>query len=102
MLVSVLRVISKRGLFERAKRFSDARAALQVWLETAEAAAWHSLEDIRKVFPATDMVGKLAIFNLKGGHYRLIVRVEFEGQRIYVKEFMTHALYDRKGWMKWL
>lgn len=95
-------MISKRGLFERAKRFPDARAALQVWLETAKAATWRSLEDVRRVFPATDMVGHLAIFNIKGGHYRLIVRIEFAAQRIYVKEFLTHSQYDRKGWMKWL
>jgi mRNA interferase HigB len=96
-------VISKRGLFERAAKFPDARTALQVWLETASAAHWNSLEDIRKTFPATDMIGKnLAIFNIRGGHYRLIVRMEFAGQRIFIKEFLTHGEYDRKVWMKWL
>jgi mRNA interferase HigB len=48
------------------------------------------------------MVGRLAIFNIRGGNYRLIVRVEFAAQRIYVKEFLTHGEYDRKAWMKWL
>lgn len=95
-------MISKRELFEKAKRFPDARTALQVWLETARAAKWNSLEDIRRIFPTADMVGKLAIFNVKGGHYRLIVRMEFQSQRVYVKELLTHAQYDRKGWMKWL
>jgi len=95
-------VISKRELFAKAKRFPNARTALQVWLETAKAARWGSIEDIRRTFPATDIVGELAIFNVKGGHYRLIVRMEFQSQRIYVTELLTHAQYDRKGWMKWL
>lgn len=31
-----------------------------------------------------------------------VVRVEFLAQRVYVKEVLTHAEFDRKGWMKWL
>ena len=94
-------MISKRCLFERANSFRDARTALQVWLETARAATWQSLDDVRKSYPATDMVGRLAIFNVKGNHYRLIVRMEFRSQRMYIKEFLTHAEYDKGAWKKW-
>ncbi|HVW84422.1 MAG TPA: type II toxin-antitoxin system HigB family toxin [Bryobacteraceae bacterium] len=97
-----MRIISKRALFEKARKHSDAKSALQVWLETAKAAEWRSLDDIRTVFPSTDMIGKLAIFDIRGNHYRLIVRVEFQAKRIYIKEFLTHAEYDEKRWMKWL
>ena len=48
------------------------------------------------------MVGRLAIFNVKCNHYRLIVRMEFRSQRIYIKEFLTHAEYDKGAWKKWL
>jgi mRNA interferase HigB len=95
-------VISKRLLFEKAARFPDARTALQVWIDAAREAHWNSLQDVRKVFPATDMTGKLAIFNIKGNKYRLIVRMEFKVRRIYVKEFLTHAEYDKEVWKKWL
>lgn len=102
MLVWIVRVIGKRGLFELASKFADAGSALQVWMESARQARWSSLEDVRKTFPATDMVGRLAIFNIKGNHYRLIVRMEFRARRIYVKEFLTHAEYDKGAWKKWL
>lgn len=95
-----MRVISKRVLFERAAGFPDAKPALRVWLEIANAATWNSLDEIRKVLPATDMIGKkLAIFNIKGGKYRLIARMEFVGQRIYIKEFLTHRenTIERRG-----
>jgi len=97
-----LNVISKRGLFERAAKFADARSALQVWFDAAVEAEWSNLEDIRRSFPATDMVGDLAIFNIRGNHYRLIVRMVFSYKRIYIKEFLTHAEYDKGGWKKWL
>jgi mRNA interferase HigB len=95
-------VISKRGLLERAAKYTDAKPALQVWFDTAVEAEWRSLEDVRKSFPATDMVGDLAIFNIRGNQYRLIVRMVFRYRRIYIKEFLTHAQYDKGGWKKWL
>jgi mRNA interferase HigB len=95
-------VISKRGLFERAAKFTDAKSALQVWFDTAVEAEWRTLEDIRKAFPATDMVGELAIFNIRGNNYRLIVRIVFRYQRIYIKEFLTQAEYEKRRWKKWL
>lgn len=66
------------------------------------ASDWNSLESIRRSFPNTDMVGALAIFNIRGNNYRLIVRMVFRSQTIYVKEFQTHAEYDKEHWKKWL
>lgn len=97
-----MNVISKRGLFERAAKFADAKSALQVWFDTAVEAEWRNIEDVRKSFPATDMTDGLAIFNIRGNKYRLIVRMVFQYQRIYVKEFLTHAEYDKGRWKKWL
>ena len=97
-----MNVISKRGLFERAAKFADAKSALQVWFDTAVEAEWRDIEDVRKSFPATDMTGDLAIFNIRGNKYRLIVRMVFRCKRIYVKEFLTHAEYDKGRWKKWL
>jgi mRNA interferase HigB len=89
-------------LFERAAHYPDARSALQVWFDTAVEADWNNLEDVRKVFPATDMVGNLAIFNIRGNRYRLIVRMVYRNKRIYIKEFLTHAAYGKERWKKWL
>jgi mRNA interferase HigB len=44
----------------------------------------------------------LAIFNIKGNHYRLIVRMAFAYRRVYIKEFLTHAQYTKGAWKKWL
>ena len=97
-----MRVISRKVLFEKASRHEDVRTALQVWLDAAKAARWNSLEDIRQTFPATDLVGPLAIFNIKGNSYRLIVRMMFGKQKIFIKEFLTHAEYSKERWKKWL
>ncbi len=97
-----MNVVSKRELFEKASRYPNATAAIQDWFDVARAAEWDSLEDIRKTYRDTDMVGALAIFNIKGNHYRLIVRMAFLYRRIYIKEFLTHAGYTKGAWKKWL
>jgi len=48
------------------------------------------------------VVGDLAIFNIRSNRYRLIVRIVFQYQRIYIKEVLTHAEYDKGRWKKWL
>jgi mRNA interferase HigB len=94
-------VICKRELFEKASRYPDAESALQYWFGVAVAAEWRNLEQVRRDFPATDMVGALAIFNIRGNHYRLIARIAFATQRVYIKEFLTHTDYDKGAWKKW-
>ena len=98
----MVNVISKRVLFDKARKHPDALSAVQVWFDTAIQQIWGSLKDIRNTFPDADMVGPLAIFNIRGNHYRLIVRVAFKYRRVYIKEFLTHAEYDKGGWKKWL
>jgi mRNA interferase HigB len=95
-------VISRLNLLEKAAKHPDATVAIQDWFDAASAAEWRNLEDIRQTYPATDMVGMLAIFNFKGNRYRLIVRMVFQHRRVYIKEFLTHAEYTKGAWKQWL
>jgi hypothetical protein len=56
--------------------------------------------DVRKVYPSADLVGPYTVFNTKGNAYRLIVKIEYRWQMIFVKHLLTHAEYDRKEWTK--
>ena len=100
--IVLVNVISKRGLLEKASKYPDATVAVQDWFDAARAANWRNLEEVRRTYPATDMVGAVAIFNIKGNSYRLIARMAFRNRRIYIKEFLTHAEYTKGAWKKWL
>jgi mRNA interferase HigB len=95
-------VICKRQLFEKAAQFPDAITPIRSWYRIAVVARWEDLEDVRRVYPATDMIDTLAIFNIGANKYRLIVRMIFRSKRIYIKELLTHAQYDKEKWKKWL
>jgi mRNA interferase HigB len=94
-------VISKPGLLKLSKKHPETLRTLALWYKTVKRAQWKGLNEVRRDYPSADQVGNVLIFNVLGGNYRLIVRVTYTGQRIYVKALMTHREYDRKEWMKW-
>jgi len=47
--------------------------------------------------PTAKKQGEFEVIN-----YRLIVRMVFKYKRIYVKEFLTDAEYNKGRWKKWL
>jgi mRNA interferase HigB len=47
---------------------------------------------VRKTLPTADYDGKqYTIFNIKGNGYRLIVKIEYRFQMIYIKHVLTHT-----------
>jgi mRNA interferase HigB len=48
----------------------------------------------------SDFVEPYTVFNIRGGNYRLIVKIEYRWQMIFVKHVLTHAEYTKGGWKK--
>lgn len=97
----VLNVINKPNLVRLAQRYPATASHVEAWYRAARRAEWRELHEVRKEFPSADQVGNVLIFNVLGGSYRLIVRVSWASQRVFVKALLTHKEYDRKEWMKW-
>ncbi len=38
------------------------------------------------------------MFNIAGNKYRLIARVNYQSQRVFVLYLFTHAEYDKGAW----
>lgn len=93
-----MNVIGWRSFHQFSKRHPDALPALERWYDAAKRAAWRNLMDVRKEFPAADAVGSLTVFNIRGNRYRLITRIDYRWQVIFIKAVLTHAEYDRGNW----
>ena len=94
-------MISKRCLKQEANKHPETMAALENLYRIARKAAWQGLHQVREQFPSADQVGSVLIFNILGGRYRLITRVSYSSQTLFVKALLTHREYDRKRWMQW-
>ena len=90
-----MRIISKRQLRLFWEKHPQAENALMTWYTRASHANWHSFAGLRRAYPTADLVGRLTIFNIGGNNFRLIVRVEYKRQEIYIRHVLTHAEYDK-------
>jgi mRNA interferase HigB len=91
-------VISRKRLLDAAKRHGDLSAPLDLWYRVAKKAEWKSLDEVRQTFPSADAVGKYTVFNIKGNSYRMIAEINYRSRRIFVRQVLSHADYERGGW----
>jgi mRNA interferase HigB len=95
-----LHVISRKRLLDAAQEHGDLCAPLDVWYRVAKKAVWQSLEDVRKIYPSADGVGKFTVFNSKGNAFRLIAEINYATGRLYLRHVLTYAEYDKGGWKR--
>ncbi|MDZ4803127.1 MAG: type II toxin-antitoxin system HigB family toxin [Bryobacteraceae bacterium] len=93
-----MRVITKRRIEEFIKRFAASRPSLVNWYVITRRATWRNLAELKADFSSADQVGRRTIFNISGNKYRLIARVNYEGQRVFVLHILTHKEYDDVAW----
>jgi mRNA interferase HigB len=53
--------------------------------------------ELSPVFPPTDQVAKLTVFNIGGNKVRLIAAIYYNRRKIYVRAVLTHAEYNEQG-----
>jgi mRNA interferase HigB len=63
-------------------------------------ANWRTPAEMKIVYPNADLVGRRTVFNISGNKYRLIARVNYQTQRVFVLYILTHAEYDRGDWKR--
>ena len=93
-----MNVISYRKIREFLAVHRDADTSLNAWYKTARRANWQNLVEVKQVYPHADLVGRYTVFNIKGNDYRLITRIVYRSQTIFVVSVLTHAEYDRDKW----
>jgi mRNA interferase HigB len=93
-----VRVISRQTLrrfWEGASGRDDARRALEAWHREARRAAWRSPQDIKRQYASASVLkGSRVVFNICGNRHRLVVRINFSLQIVFIRFVGTHRQYD--------
>lgn len=97
-----MRVVSKarlREFWERPGR-GDAEGPLCAWHShvSSKSVRWGSWGDVKADFATASIVGNCAVFNIGGNKYRLVARILYASQKVFVFKVMTHAEYDENKW----
>lgn len=73
----------------------DTRGPLQAWYDEARRARWESMADIKRTYAHASIIdAERVVFNIAGNKYRLVAKVWFPAQQVYIKFVGTHADYD--------
>ena len=99
-----MHVIARPIIHAFITQHADARGPLEAWYKTASAARWNDLVQIRATYPHADAVGRLMVFNMGGGKFRLVARVIYASAArqgtVFIRHILTHAEYDKEQWKR--
>jgi mRNA interferase HigB len=88
--------------FSNEKKFAEIATDLDVWRQVAEASKWEWLLDVQRRYPKAEAIqfgnDSYTVFNIRHNRFRLIVKIVYSSQTIFVKHVLTHAEYDRDEW----
>ncbi len=90
-----MRIIAKSTLRNYWVVNQDTEQALLSWYKVANNAKWTNFSEVKSQFGTCKVVGNdRIIFKIKGNNYRLIVKISFENQLIWIRFIGTRAEYD--------
>ena len=93
-----MRIIKRGALVKFWRVHPDAKASLESWYGVVRSGDWKTPAELKQVYPNADFVGRRTVFNIAGNKYRLIARMNYQSQRVFVLYILTHAEYDRGAW----
>lgn len=91
-----MRVIAKKILREFWEKHNDCEQQLKSWYQEASNAEWTNSNEIKLEYPTASIIGdNRVVFNSKGNAYRLIIKINFDYQMIWIRFIGTHSEYDK-------
>jgi mRNA interferase HigB len=93
-----MNVVSRPRLNAFAARHQQARAPLDAWYKFTRKARWRSAADLHRDYPHADLVDRCTVFNIAGNKYRLVTKIRYGKQAVYIRFVLTHPEYDRGRW----
>ena len=93
-----MHVVSFKRIREFFAEYRDSESALIAWNKIVKKSNWQNLAELKLVYPSADLVGRYVVFNISGNKYRLVARIVYRSQTVFVIAVMTHEQYDLGKW----
>lgn len=90
------RVFSKGTLRDYWRKNPETEQYLKTWFETVAEANWKSPSDVKSSFAnASILKDGRVVFNIKGNSFRLVARINYEKEWLFIRFIGTHQEYDK-------
>ncbi len=91
-----MRILTKKRLRDYWGLHPQAEQPLKRWHDYVQKAKWSSPSDVKRDYHSADILpDNRVVFNIGGNNYRLVVKIEYRFQDVYVRFIGTHSEYDR-------
>ena len=91
-----MRIVAKKTLREFWEQHPDCEQQLTTWYRETIKSEWQTPNDVKKEYPAASIIaGNRVVFNIRGNNYRLIVKINYDYQVVWVRFIGSHSEYDR-------
>lgn len=88
--------MAKKTLKEFWLKYPDSEQQLRSWFQETSKSIWANPNLVKEEFRNARLIpNNRVIFNIKGNNYRLVVRVNYKYQMVYVRFIGTHSEYDK-------
>jgi mRNA interferase HigB len=91
-----MRIIARKTLRDFYEQLADSKTALEAWFHEVLAARWKGPQEIKARYPSADILpDNRVVINIKGNSYRLIVKIHYNTDIVFIRFIGTHAEYDK-------
>ncbi len=74
----------------------DAKGSIDAWWHETKKANWQSWTEIKVQYGSASILkDNRVVFNLGGNKYRLVVKINFPTQTVFIRFVGTHKEYDK-------
>lgn len=90
------RILARSTLRIFWEKYPESEQHLKTWYKIAKSSDWNSFSDIKRTYGNASIVANTrVVFNIKGNHFRLIVKFNFERSWAFIRFIGTHKEYDK-------
>ncbi|MEF8982650.1 type II toxin-antitoxin system HigB family toxin [Thiohalorhabdus sp.] len=93
-----MHVITQKRIWEAKERWPESSTALDAWYRLIKSASPQHFADMQQLFPSVHKVGNCHVFDLGGNKIRLIAKVQYRTQKVFIRYVLDHPEYDREAW----
>ena len=91
-----MRVVAKKILRDFWEKLEDCEQQLKSWFREGQKAERKNPDEIKTEYPSASILNdNRVIFSIKANNNRLIVKISYEYEMVWIRFIGTHAEYDK-------
>lgn len=85
------------------QHYPNAEPSLNSWFKLISKTNYNNFNELTLTFPSADTVkdkhgNSLVVFNIHGNNVRLIAAIHYNRHKVFIREILTHAEYNKNKW----